>query len=449
MEKSWLTVSFHLLTILSSIQLPRSHASSDYSRQPPRRLIFTPHHRSDSDPQQVHISLVGRDRMKVSWITDDKSARSIVEYGKMPGKYEASATGEHTSYNYFFYSSGKIHHVEIGPLEAGTVYYYRCGGSGQEFYFKTPPSSFPIEFAVVGDLGQTEWTASTLNHVNRTNYDVLLLPGDLSYADSHQPLWDSFGRLVEPYASHRPWMVTEGNHEIEIFPIIYPDGFKAFNSRWPMPFQESGSTSNLYYSFEVAGCHVIMLGSYAEFDEKSAQYKWLKGDLGKVDRRRTPWLIVLIHAPWYNTNLAHKGEGESMRKAMEKLLYEARVDVVFAGHVHAYERFTRVYKNKADECGPIHVTIGDGGNREGLALTFEKPTSASLSVYREPSFGHGRLRILNQTHAFWSWHRNNDSDCILADSLWLQSLSVSRQCTQFQQDQASLPLVSVNLNDEL
>lgn len=80
---------------------------------------------------------------------------------------------------------------------------------------------------------------------------------------------------------------------------------------------------------------------------------------------------------------------------------------------------------------------------------FEKPTSASLSVYREPSFGHGRLRILNQTHAFWSWHRNNDSDCILADSLWLQSLSVSRQCTQFQQDQASLPLVSVNLNDEL
>lgn len=90
--------------------------------------------------------------MKVSWITDDKSARSIVEYGKMPGTYEASATGEHTSYNYFFYSSGKIHHVEIGPLEAGTVYYYRCGGSGQEFYFKTPPSSFPIEFAVVGEL---------------------------------------------------------------------------------------------------------------------------------------------------------------------------------------------------------------------------------------------------------------------------------------------------------
>lgn len=61
-----------------------------------------------------------------------------------------------------------------------------------------------------GDLGQTEWTASTLAHVNKTDYDVFLLPGDLSYADTQQPLWDTFGRLVEPYASRRPWMVTEG-----------------------------------------------------------------------------------------------------------------------------------------------------------------------------------------------------------------------------------------------
>lgn len=110
--------------------------------------------------------------------------------------------------------------------------------------------------------------------------------------------------------------------------------------RWLMPYQESGSTSNLYYSFDVAGAiHVIMLGSYTDFDSNSTQYKWLVSDLAKVDRTQTPWLIVLLHVPWYNTNLAHQGEGESMRKAMEDLLYKARVDVVFSGHVHAYERF--------------------------------------------------------------------------------------------------------------
>lgn len=149
-----------------------------------------------------------------------------------------------------------------------------------------------------------------------------------------------------------------------------------------------------------------MLGSYTDFGTGSAQYNWLQGDLGKVDRGKTPWIVVIVHAPWYNSNTAHQGEAESddMKKAMEALLYGARVDVVFAGHVHAYERFvsacfsfpcfltyvnvyprttllmfvfkmlgylnlyqTRVYNEKADRCGPVHITIGDGGNREGLA----------------------------------------------------------------------------------
>ena len=167
---------------------------------------------------------------------------------------------------------------------------------------------------------------------------MFLLPGDLSYANGHQPLWDSFGRLVEPSASRRPWMVTQGNHDIEILPN-HPKGFVSYNSRWPMPYEESGSTSNLYYSFEVAGTHIIMLGSYTDFDVDSAQYKWLEADLARVDRNKTPWILVLLHAPWYNTNTAHQGEGESMRQSMEELLYKARVDVVFAGHVHAYERF--------------------------------------------------------------------------------------------------------------
>lgn len=162
--------------------------------------------------------------------------------------------------------------------------------------------------------------------------------------------------------------VNQGNHEIEKIPLVHPQSFTAYNARWRMPYELSGSTSNLYYSFDSAGgaVHVIMLGSYTDFGSGSDQYKWLQSDLAKIDRRRTPWVLVLIHAPWYNTNTAHQGEGEDMRMALEALLYGAHVDVVFAGHVHAYERFTRVYKNNADGCGPVHVTIGDGGNREGF-----------------------------------------------------------------------------------
>ena len=52
--------------------------------------------------------------------------------------------------------------------------------------------------------------------------------------------------------------------------------------------------------------HITMLGSYAPYGRRSKQYAWLERDLAGVDRARTPWLIVGMHAPWYNSNTAHQ-----------------------------------------------------------------------------------------------------------------------------------------------
>ena len=62
-----------------------------------------------------------------------------------------------------------------------------------------------------------------------------------------------------------------------------------------------------------------------------------------------------MHAPWYNSNHAHYGEGEPMREAMEGLFYQYGVDVVFAGHVHAYERMHRIYDGELDDCAPVYM----------------------------------------------------------------------------------------------
>ncbi|XVE75993.1 hypothetical protein DITRI_Ditri12bG0137000 [Diplodiscus trichospermus] len=418
---------FILATVYSGfigcgVSYDRPLARKDISIPQPKEL-------SSTSPQQVHISVVGDDKMRISWITES-SAPAIVEYGTSPGVYSNSANGSTSSYNYLTYKSGEIHDVVIGQLNPNTIYYYRCSSdSTREFSLKTPPSHLPIKFAVVGDLGQTGWTKTTLEHIAESNYDMLLLPGDLAYADFLQPVWDSFGRLVKPLASQRPWMVTQGNHEIEKIPVVHSTPFTAYNARWRMPFEESGSISNLYYSFDVAGVHVIMLGSYTDFDPDSDQFKWLQADLGKINRGKTPWIVAIIHAPWYNTNTAHQGEPESdlMEKFMEGLLYEVRVDFVFAGHVHAYERFTRVYNGTADNCAPVHITIGDGGNREGLASEYIDPTP-EISIFREASFGHGQLEVLNATHAVWTWHRNDDDVSVTADTVWFRSLSSDPAC---------------------
>lgn len=47
------------------------------------------------------------------------------------------------------------------------------------------------------------------------------------------------------------------------------------------------------------------------------------------------------------------------------------------------------------------------------------------SEFREASFGHGELAIVNSTHAFWSWHRNDDDEPVKSDDFWITSLTSS------------------------
>ena len=84
-----------------------------------------------------------------------------------------------------------------------------------------------------------------------------------------------------------------------------------------------------------------------------------------VDRSQTPWLIVQYHAPVYHTYYTHYKEQECFASIYEPLFLQFGVDVVLNGHVHAYERTHPVFQYQLNPCGPIYLTIGDGGNIEG------------------------------------------------------------------------------------
>ncbi|CAN4103566.1 unnamed protein product [Withania somnifera] len=266
---------------------------------------------------------------------------------------------------------------------------------------------------------------------------TVLFVGDLCYADRYQysdvgVRWDTWGRLVEQSTAYQPWIWSAGNHEIEYFPYmgeVVP--FRSFLSRYPTPYRASKSSNPLWYAIRRASAHIIVLSSYSPFVKYTPQWHWLKDEFKKVNREKTPWLIVLMHVPIYNSNEAHFMEGESMRSAYEKWFVKYKVDVIFAGHVHAYERSYRIsniHYNVSggdaypvpDKTAPIYITVGDGGNSEGLASKFRDP-QPDYSAFREASYGHSTLEIKNRTHAFYHWNRNDDGNKVTSDSFTLHN----------------------------
>lgn len=431
----------------------------------------------DRNVTQVHIAQ-GKtpNSMIISWATPKRVGEyapdSEVRYSSTKGEYTTSAYGDATYYSFTtydypdVYSSSYFHHVEVSNLEPETTYYYVMGDFNKNEI--SEPYSFttlqaigsrkPMVIGVLGDLGQTNDSVSTYNHlaVNR-NIQLIMHVGDLGYADCMQEKWDSYALMVEGLASRTPWMVSAGNHEIEIsndgryfqafearyrMPQVYPADFgdvtikpsqyNGHDSCTPSVFQMNYDFGNSFYSYDSGMVHGITLNCYATSNESSLQYQWLENDLAKLDREVIPWVVVNIHCPWYNSNTAHHEEEQTvqMRTSMEALFYKYHVNLVIMGHVHAYERSYPVYNDEVIHDGTVYVVIGDGGNHEGHAATYyEQP---SWSAFRNGTqFGHGTITLHNDTHLQWDWHRNVDHEPVITDTVMVcnSAMGLSSDCS--------------------
>jgi len=382
---------------------------------------------ADTAPQQVRLSLTGNpSEMVVMWITNDDTATTTVNYAPRSGGATASSTGYTSYYDWPVppYESGQIHTAKMTGLNPNTSYWYQvgdsAGGWSDKFYFQTetpglPTPANPLRIAHVGDQGTTVDSVNVTNGLLRTHaqnpYSFLMHSGDISYANGIQKYWDVWGVMVQAFSSQVPWMVAVGNHEIL-------DAFLAYDYRFTMPAKEShADLGNLYYSFNYRGVHVVALSSeMLEYWHWSAQYEWLDRDLAAVDRKKTPWIFAYWHSPWYNSNQAHQGDGDSMKSSFEDLLYKYKVDLCLSGHVHAYERNLPVYKNKLTADAPMYVTNGVAGTNEGLYNEWIS-TIPPWSAYRGAFWGYGTITIQSATTLLWEMRRANDS--VLMDSYTL------------------------------
>ncbi|OLQ13473.1 Purple acid phosphatase 18 [Symbiodinium microadriaticum] len=305
------------------------------------------------------------------------------------------------------YDSPAIHTVVLTGLEPGVEYTYQVDNDGRKFSFKMPQEGqhYPYKVGLVGDIGQTPVSNSSFHLLQGLKPELVLLTGDLSYADGYYPRWDSYGIMAEPLNARVPVMSCPGNHE-----YASAEAFKSYNARYPMPYAQSGSVDPNYWSRDIGPMHVVALNSYAASGPDSFQFNWLKKDLEAFNRKRTPWLVVMMHAPFYNSNLGHLGEATVMMGDLEELFFKHGVNVVLAGHVHSYERTWPVYKNETTVCAPVYINIGDGGNREGAYAKWLPGEHGALeptwSAFRQGAFGMAELELSNETHAQFVWKRN-------------------------------------------
>jgi hypothetical protein len=228
------------------------------------------------------------------------------------------------------------------------------GSEGQK------PKDVPKPFVLVGAgdiagcsaLEGAEATAKLIERIPGTVFAA----GDLAYErgtaqefrDCYGTTWGRFKERTRP---------TPGNHEYNA------GGGAAYFAYWG---QQAGTPEKSYYSFDLGKWHVIALNTNCKApgvggcQVDSPQEKWLKQDLAT---HANSCMVAFGHHALYSSGVFRSHAVHPELRDLWRDLYEARADLVLAGHEHSYERFAPQDPdgNAAGKDGIREIVVGTGG----------------------------------------------------------------------------------------
>ncbi|KAG5367942.1 Acid phosphatase [Yarrowia sp. C11] len=434
-------------------------------------------------PVQYRVAFAGHQNAAVvSWNTYGKPGyQPTVYFGKEKNKLNRKSTGDSNTYET---STTWNHHVRLQGLESDHVYYYRVGGAPESeiYHFKTAQKAGnPKEFTFAAAI---DWNTMDSLLENIDNFDFLLHPGDLAYADywlkeelqgyinegvntqdtdalfkngvqTYEALLNIYYQQMQHITSFKPYMVGPGNHESNCdnggtggytVQTCFEGqrNFTGLINHFRMPDTESGGVGPFWYSFDYGLVHFINfntetdLGKYGpgpdsvggsddmdsgEFGEDGEQLQWLKNDLKKVDRSKTPWVIAMGHRPWY-VAAAKKNRCLECQAAFEKTFNDYGVDLVLFGHRHLYNRIHPIDdKGNIDPNGlnnpsaPWYIVNGAAGHYDGLD-TAKKTDEPWLAYWQDTMYGWSKFTVHNATHLTHSFVISSNNSLLDTQTLY-------------------------------
>lgn len=269
-----------------------------------------------------------------------------------PKVLEATGEARYSGHRSFIYTA----HLE--DLKPGTDYRYEVvlgesfiAGTGQ---FRTAPKDFEaFSFGVWGDSqGENkgayeddplEPTISMMTHMANSGVNFGMGAGDHAEDGNDYDHTRRFylQRVAEPLGRKAPFFIAWGNHD------SYQNAVMRRFAHMPSADRKGFDPGYGSFAFTYADCRFIAI-DYASMHVDIAQ--WLEGELKSPASQEARHRFLFIHVPPY-CQLWIDGS-EELRTHLVPLLEEYKVEAVFSGHTHAYERG---YKN-----GVNYVITGGG-----------------------------------------------------------------------------------------
>ncbi|MGE5856252.1 MAG: metallophosphoesterase family protein [Syntrophaceae bacterium] len=201
-----------------------------------------------------------------------------------------------------------------------------------------------------------------------------------------QQEWVVFNEIIAPIREASEFYPLLGNHERNA--ELYFKNFQlSGNERW--------------YSVRKGPLLFLMLDSNGLIGPGSNQHAWLEKQLQNVPGD-VKFVAVVFHHPVISSG--PYPDEKNLRKRLLPLLEKYRVDVVFVGHEHVYERSLKD--------GITHVTTGGGGAPLHLKLRHNPYGQTFASVHHFCV-----LRTAGKTMEV----RVYDTDMAPIDEFWLKS----------------------------